>query len=732
MPHITESEPTAGRFATRCFVFLVFFHLLPVPWFLVVAAGLAPGVFLFVAGTAGLFVTDSGSLPMATMLLGPATIAGLLFALLSTLLTAVLARLKRSSLRTMGLIAVLAACLGTALIPIYISGTHGGGHSFGFLDFVDVLGQFRIPPTVSIVYFSVLAALLLGLLVYQHNPQRVPTFPLGFTSRRYLLRWSMFGGVVLFVLAFCWAHRVLFFIKPLAEIGFTSAQYHLARALQAHPGSEFRSDTSYHDWLIRAAEKNHMAAAMALGNFLRSAEDRQHWLAVAAEGGLAEAQYRLYLLAMKSDLRTAGPQKSMKWLQSAAEGDLADAQHELGRLLSTGSEILNIAKDLETARKWWERAADNEHGRAMEALALRYTKGADGYPRDPKQGISLMMKVAEGYRLGHYGLPQNRQMAEGIRHQADRIRSLEAMAAHGDGKALATLGRQLIQVSNPGPGVVAEGLALLEKAASQGDGGVQHELGAIFLFGRYGIPKDLERGRRWWQSAVEQKHIKTIEYVAPAYQSRRFGYPADLLKSKVLLELLVVVYRDGLYGVSADQMKERYWLGELNYVDRLIKLAGGNYLPLEDLWQKAETGNLQAQYQLARQLLVAGPQSERHKGRLWLDRAAEGGHAEAQYRLVTYYENQFHIMRDQPARGVALLTAAAEQNHLRAMGALALALEKGRYGLAQNYQEAQIWYQKLLASYESGQYIGEVDERFINFQRRRLNFVSTVNNRAKR
>jgi hypothetical protein len=323
-------------------------------------------------------------------------------------------------------------------------------------------------------------------------------------------------------------------------------------------------------------------------------------------------------------------------------------------------------------------------------------------------------------------------MAQGLRLQADRLGSLEEAAARGEGVAMATLGKQLLQVSKPRPETVAEGLALLEKAANQGDIRIQHELGAIFLFGRYGVPKDLERGRRLWQSAIEQKHIKTIEYVAPAYQSGRFGYPIDLLQSKVLLELLVEAYRDGLYGVAPNPGKKRYWSGELDHVGRLFKLAGGHYLPLEDLRRRAEAGSLQAQYQLARQLLVAGPQNERDKGRQWLERAAEGGHAEAQFRLVIYYENHFHIMRDDPEQGITLLQAAAEQNHLRAMGALALAMEKGRYGLTQNYRMAQIWYQKLLASYESGQYIGEVDEQFINFQRRRLNFVSTVNNMAKR
>ena len=87
--------------------------------------------------------------------------------------------------------------------------------------------------------------------------------------------------------------------------------------------------------------------------------------------------------------------------------------------------------------------------------------------------------------------------------------------------------------------------------------------------------------------------------------------------------------------------------------------------------------------------------------------------AQKHVKTMVYYENKIHIMRDDPSRGVALLQSAAAQNHLRAMATLALAYEKGRYGLAQNYQQAQSWYRKLLQAYQSGQYLGEVDDRFI-------------------
>ena len=720
MGHTPQKTLPAGRVAIRWFLFLVFFHLLPAPWFMVVVAGLAPASFLFAIGVAGFFNTDFDSLPMAVMFLAAALISGLIFVLLAYLLAAGIRRLKKPVAITLSLIIILVVCLGVALNPVYYSGGHGSDYQFSLLDFLDILGQFRVPPAVSLSYFICLTLLLAGLLVYQHTPQSFPTLPMSREQRRRLLRRSMLGGLIVFIALFCWVHRALFFLKPLADMGVAGAQYRLALALHKSPGSELGSNPDSRYYLERAAEQGHIDAAMALARSPRSAEDKLRWLAVAAEGGLAEAHYQLYRFMIKSSLADYKSRSAMDWLQSAAESELADAQYEFGRILIHGNQQIGIEKNIDKVRHWWEKAADNGHGRAMEELAWRYTQAVEGFPRNPARAISLLEKIAEGYRQGHYGLPVNQQLASSRRKQAEDINALEERAARGDPEALATIGRQLLRSQTER----AQGVTLLEKAAVRGDARIQYELGAIFVFGRHGIAQDLETGRKWWDQALAQKHVQTMEYVAPAYQNGRFGYPVDLLKSMALVELMVEAYRDGLYGVEPDAERERYWTGELKHLDHLFDLAGGSYLPLDDLHRQAAAGDLQARYQLGRQLLVAGSTDGHRKGLQWIERSAEGGYAEAQYGLVTYYENKIHIMRDNPSRGVALLQSAAEQNHLRAMGTLALAYEKGRYGLVQDYQQAQSWYRKLLQAYQSGQYLGEVDDRFITFQRRRLEYMN--------
>ena len=722
MGRTNQKPPPPGRVAVRWFIFLVFFHLLPVPWFVGVAGGLAPGCFLFAAGVAGLFSTDFDSLPIAVVFLVPALISGLIFVLVAYLLAAVIGRIRKPVARTLCLILSLAVCLVVALNPVFISGGHGPIYRYNLIGLIDALDEFRVPASIAFTYFSGIAILLAGLIVYQHMPNSFPTIPLSREFRRRILRWSMIGGLAVFIVIFCWVHRTLFFLKPFADMGFAGAQYRLALTLQEKRGSEYRPGASSRKYLELAAEQGHLEAAMLLARYPRSTEDKLRWLTVAAEGGFAEAQYELYRLMIKKGMKEYKSRSAMDWLFSAVDGGFADAQYDLGRLQIFGKPEWGIGKDSKKARQWWQKAANSGHGKAMKELAWRYAQAADGFPWDSKGAIALYEKIAEGYRKGFYGLPLNQKMALHFKKQAEEIRTLEVRIAEGDPDALETIGRQLLRSGSAN----MKGLTFLEKAASKGDVGIQHELGAIYLFGRYGITKDFEKGRKWWAPALEQKHVETMEYVALAYQNGRFGYPVDLLKSKTLVERLVEAYRNGRYGVDHDVGKERYWAGQLKHLERLFELAGGSYLPLDNLRRQAEAGDLKAQYQLGRQMHVTGSAAERQKGLRWIYRSADGGYAEAQYRIVTYYENKMHIMRDNPARGVAFLQSAAEQKHLRAMGTLALAYEKGRYGLTQDYQKSQYWYRKLLDAYESEQYLGDVDERFIQFQRSRLEVVSKI------
>ena len=70
----TEVVPV-GRGAICWFLFLTFYHILPVPWVMEVVGGLAPPSFLLAAGLANLSSIDNDSLGFALFLLPQALIA---------------------------------------------------------------------------------------------------------------------------------------------------------------------------------------------------------------------------------------------------------------------------------------------------------------------------------------------------------------------------------------------------------------------------------------------------------------------------------------------------------------------------------------------------------------------------------------------------------------------------------------------------------------------------------
>jgi len=318
------------------------------------------------------------------------------------------------------------------------------------------------------------------------------------------------------------------------------------------------------------------------------------------------------------------------------------------------------------------------------------------------------------------GLPKNQQFADSWQAHTEEISHFEKLLEQGDPQAQAKLGRELLQTRGVLSETRNEGLDLLEKAAHQGDPQLQYELGDIFINGRHGVSVDQSRGRGWWAKALDQNHVKTMEKVASAYQNERIGYQKDLLKSKALVDRLIAAYRDGKYGVDPDPRNLRHWSNELKHLNRLMSLSGGLYQSPDLLQKKAEAGDLQAQFQLGRQMMIGSPAKSRQQGLAWIEQAAEGGHAEAQYRYAIHYDRQSGIMRRDPKRGVAILQSAAEQNHLPAMSSLAFAYYSGRYGLERDYRMAKEMFMRLLAAYDSGNYLGEIDERFIPMQQQYL------------
>ena len=83
--------------------------------------------------------------------------------------------------------------------------------------------------------------------------------------------------------------------------------------------------------------------------------------------------------------------EAFKWYRMAAERGLAEAQFELGRCYRFG---IGVRRNRATAAKWLHQAAEQRHVRAMLMLGSWYLSGY-GVEEKPREGVKLLRRAAE-------------------------------------------------------------------------------------------------------------------------------------------------------------------------------------------------------------------------------------------------------------------------------------------------------------------------------------------------
>jgi TPR repeat protein len=131
--------------------------------------------------------------------------------------------------------------------------------------------------------------------------------------------------------------------------------------------------------------------------------------------------------------------------------------------------------------------------------------------------------------------------------------------------------------------------------------------------------------------------------------------------------------------------------------DAAVAYERGDFDTALELYrQLAEQGNAQAQYSLCVmydkvEVIVSSDYSEAEAVR-WCHKAAQQGHADAQYRLGPRYYWGWGVQQDR-AEAAKWYRRAAEQGHVAAQYELGFMCEFGE-GVPQDYTEAATWYRK--------------------------------------
>ena len=280
-------------------------------------------------------------------------------------------------------------------------------------------------------------------------------------------------------------------------------------------------------------------------------------------------------------------------------------------------------------------------------------------PKDPQEQCTL----AEAYKYGTNGLEKDEEKAQYWFGKA--LKQYQQLAENGEVSAMFELA-QFYQYGIGTKQDLKKAAQWYRKAAEAGDVESQCQTGWVYE-GHWGVERDDKKSFYWYRKAAEQFHNEAMIKVARCY------YEGN--------------------GVAQDIDKAEYWFKE--------SADFGNEVAKTELWRlreqreyennlkKAETGDPEAQYQLAHYYALM---RDHDLANLWYRKAAEQGHANAQLELGQRLYVGINIQKDLP-EALSWIEKAAAQGQDSAQYMMGEFYEQGTI-VERDKEKAREWYEK--------------------------------------
>lgn len=298
-----------------------------------------------------------------------------------------------------------------------------------------------------------------------------------------------------------------------------------------------------------------------------------------------------------------------------------------------------------------------------------YAEGRGGALRDPRIANGWFRRAAEaGNAEAQYILGTT------IPVRRERERWLRQATAQRHGPAAYALYMLLGQRNDD--------LAWLQLAVEQGHPDAHYRL-ALRLVGGNGVPRDLTRARTLLQTAASAGSAGAMRALALAYAGDGILYePSDEL-SRQWEARARAAPAPGRHAPQDEQVFAATFTSTLERIR--ARLA------------EARNGNVAAQQAIARDILAAaqGDATLLARAHDWLERAAAGGAADAQFAVAEYLLGLPTPNGAQQDRGRQWLIAAADAGHLAALRRLITAYKSGSFGIARDLAQAKAYGERL-------------------------------------
>ncbi|MBZ9993114.1 tetratricopeptide repeat protein [Mesorhizobium sp. BH1-1-4] len=331
---------------------------------------------------------------------------------------------------------------------------------------------------------------------------------------------------------------------------------------------------------------------------------------LAAEKGLASAQFRLGLSLIEGTLSRQDPAAGEAWLRRAALAGNRDACYQLAELY-----MKRPQPDYVESAAWYRRAAEAGHQVAARSLASLYLSG-NGVALDVDEGKRWLRVAANGgNRESQVDLAN--LVLEGGGDRTDDVDAAEWFGANASsGDAIAAFNLGLCFSEGIGVRKDQEQAAMWMRRAAEGMAQAQYMYARMLQDGR-GMVADQKQARVWFERAAKTGMADAQVALGEMLYNGRGGECSPVAAARLFKQAAAAGHVGAMYAIGA-----LYESGQGLSLDR--KAAQKWFAAA------AERGHGHAQLMLGRYLCkgIAG-EHDPVAGRMWLKRAAAQGLDEA-------------------------------------------------------------------------------------------------------
>ena len=423
-------------------------------------------------------------------------------------------------------------------------------------------------------------------------------------------------------------------------------------------------------------------------------EGAVNWWKKAAEQGHVTAQCNLGECYAHGKGVEQSDTEAVKWYQKAAEQGSSTAQFNLGECYEHGR---GIEQNDTEAMKWYQKVAkwDPIAKARYEKLLKKTQKEKEATPIEPAKSEKTFAELMEELRES-FGLVKEEATQKGTKEEAaqkraeeqarkeaeERARLQEQERARKNAEEWYNTGVRYYNEQN-----YIEAVKWYRKAAEQGHSEAQTNLGFCYDQG-HGVAQSYSEAVYWYQKAAEQGEKYAQNNLGICYENG-FGVTKNYAEAAKWYKKAV----DNGYSEASTYYQ--------NVLHKIQESKNANTSQIAEEWyQKGEN------YQYGR-----GVEQSYEEAAKWYQKAAEQGHAKAQFNLGRLYYGGFGVQED-GVESLKWTTKAAENGLVIAQELMGDYYYEGFAGsihydvksyyydenrpwlLEKDYTEAAKWYRK--------------------------------------